>query len=222
MTNRENYVCILQLLNFEQITLEGGNDLLRIRIDNIANQLVKIKNEIEDLEIKFLGNEIMFVLNSKTSQFERFIELIMEHNKHALLFGIPYKAIIFKENAILNSDDKINIHVSKEYFLAKEQLNNFNLASVLIHQDLYEEKLQVLSKYCVVYQGESILKFAKKQIAQIALQGIKNSINNSFNKIGIDDFSTSTFNSLESDINWFRSFSSNCSTVGACIEPISR
>ena len=64
MTNRENYVCILQLLNFEQITLEGGNDLLRIRIDNIANQLVKIKNEIEDLEIKFLGNEIMFVLNS--------------------------------------------------------------------------------------------------------------------------------------------------------------
>ncbi len=191
MTNRENYVCILQLLNFEQITLEGGNDLLRIRIDNIANQLVKIKNEIEDLEIKFLGNEIMFVLNSKTSQFERFIELIMEYNKHALLFGIPYKAIIFKENAILNSDDKINIHVSKEYFLAKEQLNNFNLASVLIHQDLYEEKLQVLSKYCVVYQGESILKFAKKQIAQIALQGIKNSINNSFNKIGIDDFSTS-------------------------------
>ena len=191
MTNRENYVCILQLLNFEQITLEGGNDLLRIRIDNIANQLVKIKNEIEDLEIKFLGNEIMFVLNSKTSQFERFIELIMEHNKHALLFGIPYKAIIFKENAILNSDDKINIHVSKEYFLAKEQLNNFNLASVLIHQDLYEEKLQVLSKYCVVYQGESILKLAKKQIAQIALQGIKNSINNSFNKIGIDDFSTS-------------------------------
>ena len=191
MTNRENYVCILQLLNFEQITLEGGNDLLRIRIDNIANQLVKIKNEIEDLEIKFLGNEIMFVLNSKTSQFERFIELIMEHNKHALLFGIPYKAIIFKENAILNSDDKINIHVSKEYFLAKEQLNNFNLASFLISKDLYEEKLQVLSKYCVVYQGESILKFAKKQIAQIALQGIKNSINNSFNKIGIDDFSTS-------------------------------
>lgn len=55
---------------------------------------------------------------------------------------------------------------------------------------MYEEKSQILSKYCIVYQGESVLKLGKKQIAQIALQGIKNSINNSFNKIGIDDFST--------------------------------
>lgn len=190
MTNRENYVCILQILNFEQISLEGGKDLLKIRIDNIANQLRKIKNEISDLEIHFFGNEIMFLLNSATTQFERFVELIMEYNKHSLLFGIPHRAILFKENAILFSEDNVNVHISKEYFLAKSQLNNFDLASVLIHKDLYEEKSQILSKYCIVYQGESVLKLGKKQIAQIALQGIKNSINNSFNKIGIDDFST--------------------------------
>ncbi len=190
MTNRENYVCILQILNFEQISLEGGKDLLKIRIDNIANQLKKIKNEISDLEINFFGNEIMFVLNSETAQFERFVELIIEYNKHSLLFGIPHKAILFKENAISTLEEKVNIHISKEYFLAKAQLNNFDIASVLIHQSLYEEKSQILSKYCVVCQGETVLKLGKKQIAQIALQGIKNSINNSFNKIGIDDFSS--------------------------------
>mgnify|MGYP003293327802 CR=1 FL=1 len=190
MTNKENYVCILQLLNFEQVCLDGGNDLLRIRIDNIANQLKKIKSEIADLEINFLGNEIIFVLNSETSQFERFIELIMEYNKHSLLFGIPHKAIVFKENAISTFENKVNIHISKEYFLAKAKLNNFDLASVLIHQALYEEKSQILSKYCVDYQGERVLKISKRPIAQIALQGMKNSINNSFNKIGIDDFSS--------------------------------
>ncbi len=190
MTNRENYVCILQILNFEQISLEGGQDLLKIRIDNIANQLKKIRSEIIDLEIHFSANEVMFVLDSQTTQFERFVELIMEYNKHSLLFGIPHRAILFKENAISFSEDKLDIHISKEYFLAKSQLNNFDLASVLIHKDLYEEKSQILSKFCVVYQGESVLKLGKKQIAQIALQGIKNSINNSFNKIGIDDFST--------------------------------
>ena len=41
MTNRENYVCILQILNFEQISLEGGRDLLKIRIDNIAKEYKK-------------------------------------------------------------------------------------------------------------------------------------------------------------------------------------
>jgi hypothetical protein len=35
-----------------------------------------------------------------------------------------------------------------------------------------------------------VLKISKRPIAQIALQGMKNSINNSFNKIGIDDFSS--------------------------------
>ncbi len=190
MTNRENYVCILQLLNFEQISLEGGKDLLKIRIDNIANQLRKIKNEISDLEIHFFGNEIMFLLNSATTQFERFVELIMDYTKHSLLFGIPHKAIIFKENSISTSENNVNIHISKEYFSAHTQLNNFDLSSVLIHQELYEEKSQLLSKYCVIYDGKSVLKYAKRQIAQIALQGMKNSINNSFNKIGIDDFSS--------------------------------
>ena len=80
MTNRENYVCILQILNFEQISLEGGRDLLKIRIDNIANQLKKIRSEITDLEIHFSANEVMFVLDSQTTQFERFVELIMEYN----------------------------------------------------------------------------------------------------------------------------------------------
>lgn len=190
MTNRENYVCILQILNFEQISLEGGQDLLKIRIDNIANQLKKIRREITDLEIHFSANEVMFVLDSQTTQFERFVELIMEYNKHSLLFGIPHRAILFKENAISLSEDKLDIHISKEYFLAKAQLNNFDLASVLIHKDLYEEKSLVFSKYCVDYQGERVLKISKRPIAQIALQGMKNSINNSFNKIGIDDFSS--------------------------------
>lgn len=190
MTNKENYVCILQLLNFEQVCLEGGNDLLRIRIDNIANQLKKIRNEIIDLEIHFSANEVMFVIDSKSSFFERFIELIMDFNKHSLLFGIPHKAIVFKESAISSFENNVNIHISKEYFSAKAKLKDFDLASVLVNQSLYEEKSLVFSKYCVDYQGERVLKISKRPIAQIALQGMKNSINNSFNKIGIDDFSS--------------------------------
>ena len=190
MTNRENYVCILQILNFEQISLEGGQDLLKIRIDNITNQLKKIRREIIDLEIHFSANEVMFVLNSETTQFERFVELIMEYNKHSLLFGLPHKAIVFKESAISSFENNVNIHISKEYFSAKAKLKDFDLASVLVNQSLYEEKSLVFSKYCVDYQGERVLKISKRPIAQIALQGMKNSINNSFNKIGIDDFSS--------------------------------
>lgn len=190
MSNRENYVCVIEFLNFEQIALEGGRDLLKIRVENIANQLKKIKEALQDVEIDFLGKEIIIRLKAESNQFERFVELIMDYNKHSLLFAIPFRAIIFKENAIVESENNFNLHLSKEYFFAKAQLQNFDLASVLIQQDLCEEKLEILSKYCVVYQGKTVLKLGKKQIAQIALQGMKNSINNSFNKIGIDDFST--------------------------------
>jgi hypothetical protein len=190
MTNRENYVCIIELLNFEQMSLEGGRDLLKIRIDNIVNQLKKIKTEIENLEINFFGSEIMFVIDSESSSFERFIELIMDFNKHSLLFGIPYRGVVFKENAISSFENKVNIHISKEYFSAKIDLRNFDLASILINKDLFEEKSQLISKYCVVYEGNCVLKLAKRPLAQIALQGMKNSISNTFNKIGIDDFSS--------------------------------
>ena len=132
----------------------------------------------------------MFVIDSKSSFFERFIELIMDFNKHSLLFGIPHKAIVFKESAISSFENNVNIHISKEYFSAKAKLKDFDLASVLVNQSLYEEKSLVFSKYCVDYQGERVLKISKRPIAQIALQGMKNSINNSFNKIGIDDFSS--------------------------------
>ncbi len=191
MTNRENFVCIIELLNFEQISLEAGRDLLGIRTENIANQLRKIREAIPEVEVNFWGKQITLVLNAISNQFERFVELIMDYNKHSLLFGIPFRAIVFKENAIENEENGFNLHISKEYFSAKDRLENFELASVMIHKDLYEEKSQVLSKYCVVYGGELVLKLAKKPIAQIALQGVKNSINNSFTKIGVDDFSTS-------------------------------
>lgn len=190
MSNRENYVCVIELLNFEQIALEGGRDLLKIRVDNIANQLKKIRETLQDVEIDFLGKEIVIRLCAENNQFERFVELIMDYNKHSLLFAIPFRAIIFKENAIVERENNFNLHISKEFFSAKAWLHNFDLASVLIHQDLFKEKSQILSKYCITYQGENVLKLGKKQIAQIALQGMKNSINNSFNKIGIDDFST--------------------------------
>lgn len=191
MTNRENFVCIIELLNFEKISLEAGRDLLGIRTENIANQLRKIREAIPEVEVNFWGKQITLVLNAISNQFERFVELIMDYNKHSLLFGIPFRAIVFKENAIENEENGFNLHISKEYFSAKDRLENFELASVMIHKDLYEEKSQVLSKYCVVYGDELVLKLAKKPIAQIALQGVKNSINNSFTKIGVDDFSTS-------------------------------
>lgn len=190
MTNKNNYVCIIELLNFKQISLESGRDLLQIRVENIVNQVRKITNAIPDIYVNILGDRISFVMDSENNQFEKFIEMIMDYNKQALLFGLPHKAIIFKENAIGERENNFDLHVSREEFSAIEKLENLNLSGVVFEQSLYEEQSEILSKYTVLYENEIVLKLAKRPIAAIALQGMKNSISNGFNKIGINDFTT--------------------------------
>lgn len=190
MTNKENYVCVIELLNFKKISLESGKDLLQIRVENIVNQVRKILNTLTDVSASFVGDRVELVINSTSNQFEKFVEMIMDYNKHALLFGIPHRAIVFKENSIRVKEENLNLNVSKEAFSAMEQLEQFDLAGILIDSSLYDERKDVFAKYTVSYNNAIVLKLSKRPIAEIALQGIKNSINNSFNKIGVNDFST--------------------------------
>lgn len=186
---KKNYVCIIQLLNFKQLCLESGKDLLKIRVDNILNQVRKILGAISQIRVEISEDKIKFEMGEDNAQFEKFIELMMDYTKQSLLFGLPHRAIIFKEESINFKEDNLNLNLSKERFLAIEKLENLQLACTILDKDLYEEKSEVFSKYAVVYNNELVLKLSKRPIADIALQGIKNSINNSFNKIGINDLS---------------------------------
>ncbi len=201
MTSKKNYVCIIQLLNFKQITLTSGRDLLNIRVDNILTQVKRITQQLPGLLVEVLGDKIRFTLDDN-NQLERFIELIMDYTKQSLLFGLPHKAIIFEESPIIAKENNLNLYVSKEYFLAIEKLEKLDLAATIIDSNLYTENSNCFSKYVVNYDNEIVLKLAKRPIADIALQGMKNSIKNSFNKIGISEFDIETSRILNNTLKF--------------------
>ena len=155
MTNKENYVCIIELLNFKKISLESGKDLLQIRVDNIVNQVRKILNTLTDVSANIVGERVEFVINSASNQFEKFVEMIMDYNKHALLFGIPHRAIVFKENSIRLKEENLNLNVSKEVFSAIEQLEQFSKINFMVSKVMTMKVKKLIAKEGWLYKNMS-------------------------------------------------------------------
>ncbi len=186
------YLCLIELLNFENIVLQYGNDMLRIRLERILKDLsFAVGGKEEVLRAFNFGSYIVVSTKSDSDEeLSALTEAMMSYNKQALSFGYPHRGVIISQEAIFLQSQGVEIFNSKALFEAKRILAKQNIASIVVESKLFAEKQELLERYTATFDQKAVVKLHKYPLAALASQGVKRSIESNFAKVGVDKTSS--------------------------------
>ncbi len=188
---RDSYLCVIELLNFDKVVLQAGNDMLKIRLDRIVKDLTDAIVGYEDRIrcCNFASSLLIYTVSDEDRDLEALLNVLSKYNKQALLFGYPHKGVIVHQRPIDTDCEQIEVFTSKSLIEARHILANQTMASISIGSDLAGEKSDLIQKYSVLFEQNRFLKIIKVPLAKPAFEGIKSSLEKNFAKIGIDKYS---------------------------------
>lgn len=189
---KSNYLCLIKLLNFDKSVSSFGNDMLQITINKISKDLATAFAGYEqNISCNIVGDYVFIQTESDSDEeLAQIANIISAYNKQALMFGFPHKGILLKQVCITSSFDSIKTCNSKALFNAIAYLSAHNFAGIITDSDLYAEKQHILSSFTDSFEQYAVFKIQKAKLIDVALKGVKRSIESNFSKIGIDEFSS--------------------------------
>ncbi len=191
MERRENYLCVLDLLGFEKLTLTSGDDMLSIRTERLAKDFAEAAAGFETKVLcrNFASWLFIHTKGDSDEDLEALLKVVSKYNKHALLFGHPHRGIVLKQRLFDEVQGGFSVFSSKALFCAKELLKTQNTAGVCLDRDLAVQKPDLAEKYCANFGGLSLLRIIRTPLAKVAFEGVKSSVEKNFQRVGIDKFS---------------------------------
>ncbi len=188
---RESYLCVMELLNFDNVVSQAGDDMLKIRLDRIVKDLTEaIKGYEQRIRCcNFASQLLVYTLSDSDEDLQAILNVISKYNKQALLFGYPHKGVILHQKPIDTECEQIKIYTSRALIEARAILANQNMASISIGKDLAKEKADIVERYTALFEQDRVMKILKAPLAKPAFDGIKSSLEKNFAKVGIDKYS---------------------------------
>lgn len=190
---KSNYLCLIELLNFGKSVSTFGNDMLQITINKISKDLATALAGCEkEISCCILGNSVLIQTDSDSDEdLSKLANVLFVYNKQALMFGYPHKGIVLKQTSVTSLCDTITAYNSKALFDAKAVLSEQNFAGIVIDSDLYCEKQNIFEPLAESFEQYAVFKIQKAKLTDVALNGVKKSVESNFAKVGIDAFSSS-------------------------------
>lgn len=182
------YLCLIELLNFENIVLQYGNDMLKIRLERILKDLsFAIGGKEEVLSAFNFGSYIVVSTKGESDEeLSALAQAMMSYNKQALTFGYPHRGVIIRQRAMCLQSQGVDMFNSKALFEAKRILAKQSIASIVVENELFAEKQELLERYIATFEQKAVIKLHKYPLAALASQGVKRSIESNFAKVGVD------------------------------------
>ena len=113
-------------------------------------------------------------------------QAMMSYNKQALTFGYPHRGVIIRQRAMCLQSQGVEMFNSKALFEAKRILAKQSIASIVVENELFAEKQELLERYIATFEQKAVIKLHKYPLAALASQGVKRSIESNFAKVGVD------------------------------------
>lgn len=153
---KSNYLCLIELLNFDKIVSAFGNDMLQITINKISKDLATaLAGSEHEVSCCNFGDSVLIQTESDSDEeLSKLVRVLSAYNKQALMFGYPHKGIVLKQTSVVSLCDAIKTYNSKALFDAKAVLKEQNFAGIVINSDLYCEKQIFSRKRNVLAPGE--------------------------------------------------------------------
>ena len=189
---RENYLCLLELLNFDNIVLQSSNDMLQIRLDRITKDLSEALREKEEgIECRNFGSYILLSTHSDDKDsLERLLSVAVLYNKQALMFGYPHKGIVCRQKQACSKHKNIEVFNSCAFIKAKGKLAHQDIAGIIVDEEVYAEKQESVQLYSSTFEQKQVLKIFKTSLAGIAFEEVKKTLKSNFAKIGVGEGSS--------------------------------
>lgn len=189
---KSNYLCLIELLNFDKIVSAFGNDMLQITINKISKDLATALAGCEhEVYCCNFGDSILIQTESDSDEeLSKLVRVLSAYNKQALMFGYPHKGIVLKQTGVVPLCDAIKTYNSKALFDAKAVLKEQNFTGIVINSDLYCEKQHIFESFAESFEQYAVFKIQKAKLTDVALNGVKKSVESNFAKVGIDAFSS--------------------------------
>ncbi len=189
---RENYLCLLELLNFDNVVLQSSNDMLQIRLDRITKDLSEALREKEEgIECCNFGSYILLSTHSDDKEsLERLLSVAVLYNKQALMFGYPHKGIVCRQKQACTKHKSIEVFNSCAFIKAKGKLARQDIAGIIVDEEVYAEKQESVQFYSSTFENKQVLKIFKTSLAGIAFEEVKKTLKSNFAKIGVGEGSS--------------------------------
>ena len=99
---KSNYLCLIELLNFDKNVSAFGNDMLQITINKISKDLAATLAESEqEVSCCIFGDSILIQTDSDSDEdLSKLVRVLSAYNKQALMFGYPHKGIVLKQTSV--------------------------------------------------------------------------------------------------------------------------
>lgn len=189
---RENYLCLLELLNFDNVVLQSSNDMLQIRLDRITKDLSEALREKEEgIECCNFGSYILLSTHSDDKEsLERLLSVAVLYNKQALMFGYPHKGIVCRQKQACSKHKSIEVFNSCAFIKAKGKLARQDIAGIIVDEEVYAEKQESVQFYSSTFENKQVLKIFRTSLAGIAFEEVKKTLKSNFAKIGVGEGSS--------------------------------
>ena len=183
---RENYLCLLELLNFDQLVLQGGNDMLQIRLDAMTKDLSEaLRGKQEGIECRNFGSYILLsTLSDDKENLERLLSVLSLYNKQALMFGYPHKGIVLRQKPAVSKHEGIEVFNSHAFMDAKGKLAVQDIAGIVVDGQLCEREKETLRLYSSTFKSKQVLRIFKAPLTSMAFEQVKKTVRGNFAKVG--------------------------------------
>ena len=183
---RENYLCLLELLNFDSVVLQGGNDMLQIRLDRMTKDLSEAsRGKGEGIACRNFGSYILLsTLSDDEESLERLLSVLSVYNKQALMFGYPHKGIVLRQKQAVSKHEGVEVFNSRAFIEAKSKLAKQDIAGIVIDEEVYAERKETVQRYSSTFGQKQVLKIFKAALAGVAFEEVKKTLRSNFAKVG--------------------------------------
>lgn len=189
---RENYLCLLELLNFDNVVLQGGNDMLQIRLDRMTKDLSEAsRGKEEGIVCRNFGSYILLsTLSDDEESLERLLSVLSVYNKQALMFGYPHKGIVLRQKPAVSKYEGVEVFNSRAFIEAKGKLAKQDIAGIVIDEEVYAERKETVQRYSSTFGQKQVLKIFKAALAGVAFEEVKKTLRSNFAKVGAGEDSS--------------------------------
>lgn len=189
---RENYLCLLELLNFDNVVLQGGNDMLQIRLDRMTKDLSEAsRGKEEGIVCRNFGSYILLsTLSDDEESLERLLSVLSVYNKQALMFGYPHKGIVLRQKPAVSKHEGVEVFNSRAFIEAKSKLAKQDIAGIVIDEEVYAESKETVQRYSSTFGQKQVLKIFKAALAGVAFEEVKKTLRSNFAKVGAGEGSS--------------------------------
>ena len=203
---KENFLCLIELLKFEKLPALHGDDMLKITLNRIFKDLSEaMKGYEERLSCSNFGTYILIETKSNSDEdLSAIVNMLSAYNKQALMFGYPHKGILIHQRSINSDYQGVSVCNSKALFTSIEKLANLSTAGLVVDNDLFCEKQEFFNNCVSLFEQFPTFKIQKAKLTDIALNGVKKSLESTFAKLGINR-TDSNYNLLDSALRFIES-----------------